>query len=487
MRKRTSFISNFVLNADKTQEERSRPIDNSTDKIIKKIRESRVRRKESRRQSELILPETKETTKETETAEEMSDLTLLPSTAPVISRVVVNPALLEAETPKEPAPEDSSGEVPKVRGNHTMKVPCSLARSELTPAHCTPGQTGGLFCNNCGWRMDLHPASSKEDPAVILARKYEQSEDRRAHKWKQKWLEMEKDLETVTQDMTTLANAVDHSLRANAMSPIALMLFSVLVTGLTVADKFYLAWKVLEACNTPDAQILLTAYNFIIARKRGENFYHSRAEKALVAAYPIMPGTKFGQDVEHRVFNTTRVERTESVTAGGPKGKLLPAKFPTGGGTEANVLAVNIAAGAVDEYVTGGETRLSILSDGQGGHYADATTLEPVLNELVHRVQLLESNGRVAIDYNEMGRVLAQYLRDARGSKSREMRNTAYEGGNSYNSGGRGRYGHNRGRGGNAQYVRGSGADEVQKDGKQAAPSLLSAIQGGQKPTRANF
>ena len=398
--------------------------------------------------------------------------------------------------------EDSTCVVPKTcAGKTAMEVPCNLSQQVLSPAHCWQIESCGLYCKNCSWRMDLHHqntqpgGSDSSDGMKLFAEEFQRSEEMRFNPWKVEWKRAEAQHRDTLCDIKALSVAVDQSLRADRMSTVGLMMFNLVVTDLSVHDRYYLAWKIIQASDAGDALLLVQAHNFVLARKRGKNFLTHWGHKAMKSTYPIMPGTHYGRDTENKVFNKIQVDDTPSasaVIASGPKGRIAPARFP-GGGQGHSVLALppvidaNIRASGVDDYVTGGETRLPVQPDGQGGHYADATSLEPVMNEMVRRVHALESTGQVPFDYEFLGRILTKSLKDARGARSKEYReygnpgrnynNLGYQNsGGGYNGGGRG-----RGRGG-YQHVRGSGPDEERLDDAKMVPTVR-----GQKPSRANF
>jgi hypothetical protein len=339
---------------------------------------------------------------------------------------------------------------------------CTLTRDEVLkcPKH---GDKGGVYCPECGWRVVHHVQASTSMSGIEKV--HADDRDKNRNKWKADWEHLENTYNATAENRSGITRSIKEQLESGGLTPLLYMMQVVLMYDLTSTDRYYLSWAIIQTCWTNESSHMLKAFNFIVGRKRETGFFESHGKALLEATLPCMPNETLSPQTEARVLHASK---NAEVTAGGEavfsnQRLALPQSFkPISPAT-----------------IYGGETRLAVLSDGNGGHYADATSLEPVIYEIVNRVTILEKQGQ-RVDYSQIGQILTQALKDNRGSQTRWQRDYGYsEQGGGTGRGGRGQGGRGRGgrgRGGYPNYqINASGApDEAEQKSTPLAQEATS-------------
>ena len=310
-------------------------------------------------------------------------------------------------------------------------------------------------CTACGWPVQIH--TQRMDANTATADHFRKETQIRMHPWLKEWEMYSTRYDQTSSDPQHFLESIREKLKDGEVQPVVYLMYLFLVVDLTPKDRFFVADNILFSIATGEAQSVIKAVNFVLARKRDNHWLATNGGYLFKLRNPLMPHPHFLATLENRMIG-----EVIHPTGGEDAKRGFPLSFP---GNEARKQAPRL--------VVGGAVHLP-LNDNNGQWFADATCLEQPIQALIQRVTALEAGG-THVNYKQLGEVIAAELRSNRSSQSSSRRQGAYQVSN------RGPY--NRGR----HNVRGAGEEEDKGNQRQASndpESLRNEIFGVRNEAR---
>ena len=315
-------------------------------------------------------------------------------------------------------PQDMSAAVPSgVLSPATCDMPMEILQNpNLHEIH-----DGKFICRACRQKLSEHRSTNSD--MAELSRIMSEKEDKKMFQWKNHYT---KELVVFQRggNVSDLRRTLGELLKEGKVDPLQLIAISPMLYPERISshDCYYLAQSMINALITKNwKEGLVKAHNFLWSHKKGPSFLSANGEKifddVVATPYPIMPDKQLAPTIDIQVLACGREDTTGGDRVQVENSKDIPRAFP----------GMQSASSRHDAY--GGATYLPIGQLPSGHWAADASSIEPLLNNINNQLQqCIEAVEQMKLGSFDVGRLrnARQNIREARRYESSNSHSNNY-------------------------------------------------------------